>query len=84
MAKLRNQFFDDTADRTNTVNRYDGHSIWVAPSSLAKHGLKNGQTLTKDEWNRLGNRLAAEWLEYVESYDNAPTDPHHGGKIWNG
>ncbi len=60
------RLFDDKVDRSNTVNRYDGHSIWVAPSSLTKHGLRNGQTLTKDEWRKLGISLAREWLEYVD------------------
>lgn len=61
------RFFADHADRNNTVNRYDGHSVWVAPSSLTKHGLRNGQTLTKDEWRRLGCVLASEWVRYVET-----------------
>lgn len=54
-------------DRSCTVNRYDGNSIWVAPSSLKVHGLRNGQTLTREEWAKLGIKLAAEWVDYVQA-----------------
>jgi hypothetical protein len=60
------RFFEDTVDRTHTIKRYDGHSILVAPSSLVEHGLRNGQTLSKDEWRKIGITLAREWLAYVE------------------
>lgn len=59
--------FNDKADRTNTVRRNDGNRVWVAPASLEKHGLKNGQTLTQEQWKSLGAKLAAEWVEYVEA-----------------
>lgn len=28
-------------------------------------------------------RCAADQGEACRDYDNAPTDPHHGGKVWN-
>lgn len=65
---MKHMLKDDGIDRSNTVSRYDGHRIWVAPSSLEKHNLSNGQTLTADEWHRLGNTLAREWLDYVSAY----------------
>ena len=58
-------------DKSNTVTRYDGHSVWVAPLSLAAHGLRKGQRLTKDQWRSLGNKLAAEWVAYVQACDEA-------------
>jgi len=27
-------------------------------------------------------RIASEALEPDQAYDSAPTDPHHGGKVW--
>ena len=58
--------FCNGIDRSNTVSTPDGCPVWVAPSSLARHGLKNRQKLTVEEWRRLGIPLAREWITYVE------------------
>lgn len=57
-------------DRSNTVRLSGGQTVWVAPSSLQKHRLKNGQVLSQDEWGRLGSQLAMEWVAYVASFDD--------------
>lgn len=49
----------------NTVTRSDGYRVRVAPSSLKKHGLKDGQTLTKEQTEKISWTLAHEWLRYA-------------------
>ena len=40
----------------------------------------------RDQWRSfaLGQRDEAPSTYLDRDYDSAPTDPHHGGKIWNG
>lgn len=69
----------DDADEANGIVMPDGRVTWTCGGD-EEHALMYRRT--KSESGRLLD--GREWNEMpgASKYDQAPTDPHHGGKIW--
>jgi hypothetical protein len=63
-----------------TIRWHEPWGQWVMAGCLIgiQNNVKDDENCDPTHWMPLPQSPHAE-----SDYDNAPTDPHHGGKIWN-